>query len=328
MDPKTKPDMIVVDACTPRIASSQFMERIREAGVTAVCVSLAGQTGGFFESMEEMNVYYNMVGAFPNETMIATTTQDIVQAKKEGKLALIFSFQNAVPVEDDWVNRLPFLYRNGLRMVQLTYNETNRLGNGCFEPRDAGLTQIGIQIVRELNRLGIVIDLSHVGVQTSLDAIKYSKDPCVFSHADCMSLCESVRNKTDEQIKAIAAKGGVIGFTPYAPFCESVRDQRPTLEDYLKHIDYAVNLVGIDHVGIGTDIAEHWAVRWAGGTPRRYPDMTRNYTWETIYAEGFHSIACFPDVFDALLKRGYSEEDVYKIAGGNFLRIFKQVWDK
>lgn len=320
--------MVVVDACTPRIASTPFMEKIRSAGVTAVCVSLAGQAGGFFEAMEEMNVYYNMAGIFPNETMIALTTEDIKKAKTEGKLALIFAFQNAVPVEADWVNRLPFFYRNGLRIVQLTYNETNRLGHGCFEPIDTGLTLTGIQIVRELNRLGIVIDLSHVGIKTSSDAIELSKHPCIFSHADCRTLCDCRRNKTDEQIRAIAAKGGVIGITPYAPFCEPAKGQRPTLDDYLRHMEYAINLVGVDHVGIGTDIAEHWAVRWAGGTPRRYPDMTGNYTWETIYAKGFDSISYFGDVFEALLKRGYSDEDVLKIAGGNFMRVFREVWGK
>ena len=328
MDPKSRADMIVVDACNPRIASTQFMEKIRSAGTTAVCVSLSGQSGGFFEAVEEMNVYYNMVGTFPKETMIALTTEDIKQAKKEGKLAIIFAFQNATPVEDDWVNRLPLFHRNGLRVVQLTYNEVNKLGTGCFEPFDQGLKLTGIQVVRELNRLGIVIDLSHVGVKTSLDAIELSTKPCIFSHADCRSLNDSRRNKTDEQIRAIAEKGGVIGLTPYAPFCEPNKQKRPTLDDYLRHMEYAINLVGTDHVGIGTDIAEHWAVRWAGGTPRRYPDMTRDYTWETIYAQGFHSVSCIGDVLEALLKRGYSEEDVKKIAGGNFMRVFKQVWGK
>lgn len=319
-------DLVVIDGCMPRIASEAFFEKIHGAGVTAVCVSLVGQERHFFEALAEMNVYYNMVDAYSDKAMVAYTAADIEKAHRERKLALVFSFQNGTPVEDDWVNRLPVFYRNGLRMVQLTYNERNRLGDGVFEPEGRGLTLTGIQVVRELNRLGIVIDLSHVGIRSGMDAIELSTDPCVYSHANCRALTDSARNKTDEQIRAIAEKGGVIGITPYAPFCETARNVRPALNNYLDHIDYAVQLVGVDHVGIGTDIAEHWAVRWAGGTPRRYPDMVGNYTWKTIYAEGFHDLGLFPNVAEALLKRGYSGDDLRKIFGGNFLRVFRQVW--
>ena len=319
---------LVIDACTPRIASNQFLDNIKAGGINACCVSLVGQTGGFFEAMSEMNLYYNLANSYPDSTVVAKTAEDILDAKKNNKLALVFSFQNAVPVEDDWVNRLPFFYRNGLRMVQLTYNETNRLGHGCFEPIDTGLTAIGIQIVREMNNLGIVIDLSHVGYKTTMDAIERSNDPCVFSHTACYALTPSMRNKTDEQMKAIAEKGGVVGISPYAPFVEPEANIGPTLDDYLKHVNYAVELVGIDHVGIGSDIAEHWAVRWAGGTPKRYPEMTKNYSWETIYAKGFHSVTCFPNVLDSLRKYGYKKTDISKIAGENLLRVFKQVWGK
>lgn len=321
-----KSDSIVIDACAPRIASTEFLERIRAAGVTASCVTLAGQVGDFFSAVAEMNMYYNLVDAFPDKTMLVTQASDIRRAKEKGALGIVFSFQNATPLGDDWVNRLPVFYRNGVRMVQITYNERNLLGDGCLEPENRGLTQYGRQVVHGLNQLGIVIDLSHVGDQTVLDTIERSQAPCVFSHANCRSLTPSPRNKTDDQVRALAEAGGVMCITPYAPFCESVPGQRPTMKDVLNHIDHAIDLAGIDHVGIGTDIAEHWAVRWMGGTPKRYPEVVGNYTWQTIYAEGFHTISGLSDLPTELGKRGYKAKDISKILGGNMLRVFDQVW--
>ncbi|HEY0261150.1 MAG TPA: membrane dipeptidase [Lacisediminihabitans sp.] len=324
-------DMIVVDGCTPRIGSDGFFEAIRTAGVTAVCVSLsaqvgAAQVGGFFEAVQEMNVYFNLAEIYSDRCLIATTTDDIRRAKAESKLAIIFAFQNGMPIEADPVNLVPFFYRNGVRIIQLTYNERNRLGDGCFEPENLGLTTMGQQTVTEMDRLGILIDLSHVGHRTGMDAIEYSENPAVFSHTGCLALTDSVRNKSDDEIRLIAAKGGLVGISPYAPFIEPRSGERPTLSDFIDHIDHAVQLVGPDHVAIGTDIAEHWSVRWASNSGRRFPKLVEKYSWDTVYAEGFESLARFPEVAQALDRRGYASAEVAGILGGNWMRVFDTVW--
>lgn len=324
-------DMIIIDGCTPRIGSDSFFENIRSAGVTAVCVSVsaqvgAAQVGGFFDAVQEMNVYYNLAEVHADRCLIATTTEDVRRAKTEGKLAIIFAFQNGMPVESDPVNLVPVFYRNGVRIIQLTYNERNRLGDGCFEPENLGLTTMGQQVVTEMNRLGILVDLSHVGHRTGTDAIEFSTDPCVYSHTGCLALTESLRNKSDTEIRLIAEKGGLVGISPYAPFIEPRSGERPTLSDFIDHIDHAVQLVGPDHVAIGTDIAEHWSVRWLSNSGRRFPRLVEKYTWDTIYADGFEHLGRFPEVVEALGKRGYSGEDTAKIVGGNWMRVFETVW--
>lgn len=319
-------DLLIIDGCTPRIASEAMFNRIHSAGVTAVTVSLVAAEATFMEAASEMVIYHNMAEQYSDRCLIATSGADIERAKRENKLAVIFALQNGQPIEDHHLVMIPTLYRNGLRMVQLTYNERNRLGDGCLEPENRGLTLMGMEVIQELNRFGILIDLSHVGDRTAMDAIEHSKDPCVFSHADCRSLWNSPRNRTDEEIKAIASTGGLIGMTPFAPFCQPAANQRPTLDDFFRHMDHALALVGPDHVAIGTDIAEHWAVKWAGGTPRRYPQVSGTYSWQTIYADGFHSFDCIPDVVEKMSKRGYSDTDIAKIMGQNWLRVLKQVW--
>lgn len=324
-------DMIVIDGCTPRIGSDGFFEQIRAAGVTAVCVSItaqvgAHQVGGFFDAVQEMNVYFNLAEVYSDRCLIASTTADIERAKRENKLAIIFAFQNGMPVEADPVNLVPVFYRNGVRIIQITYNERNRIGDGCFEPENRGLTTIGQQLITEMDRLGILVDLSHVGHKTGTDAIEYSQNPAVFSHIGCLALTESPRNKSDDEIKLIAEKGGLAGISPYAPFIEPKSGERPTLSDYIDHIEHAVQLVGPDHVAIGTDIAEHWSVRWLSNSGRRFPHLVSKYTWDTVYADGFENLGRFPEVGTALQARGYDTTDIAKIVGGNWMRVFGQVW--
>lgn len=324
-------DIVVIDGCTPRIGSDRFLDQILDAGVSAVCVTVSAQigahmVGGLFQAIEEINVYYNLAEVRPDKCLVATSTADIAAAKETGRLALILTLQNCAPIEADPVNLLPFLHRNGVKIAQLTYNERNRLGDGCFEPVDGGLTTIGRQAVREMNRLGILIDLSHVGLRTGLEAIEYSDKPCVFTHTGCASLTECLRNKPDDLIKNLADRGGIIALSPYSPFCQKRPGQRPKLEDYLNHVDRALELVGDDHVAIGTDIAEHWAVRWFSNSGRRMPDLVAGYSWETIYADGFDSLSCIPSVLDAFRQRGYTEETVRKLAGANWFRIFEETW--
>jgi membrane dipeptidase len=300
-------------------------EAIRDAGIHATNVTLSMYASqGFDYVLSQIRRYYGLLEMDPDHLLLVEGSQDIVKAKQQGKLGIIFGLQNAVPVRD--VTLLPIFYKLGVRVIQLTYNEANAFGCGCMEPADTGLTSLGVQLVRAMNRLGILLDLSHTGYRTSRDAIEVSDGPVAFTHANPLALKDTPRNRPDDLICLVAQKGGTIGLTPYAAFCKSEPGRRPTLDGFLDQIDYVVQLVGIDHVGIGTDKfegktrAEHFLEVQA-----RYPKLI-DTPFEQRHVEGFSRIRQFPRITEGLIKRGYADEDCAKILGGNFFRLFQRVW--
>ncbi|MBI3942874.1 MAG: membrane dipeptidase, partial [Chloroflexi bacterium] len=213
-----------------------------------------------------------------------------------------------------------------VRIIQITYNEGNYAGAGCLESTDWGLSRFGMDLIDEMNRLGLLIDLSHVGYRTSMEAIEASQQPVAFTHANPRALCENPRNKTDEQLLAVARKGGVIGANIFPPFL--AKGSQATIEDFVDAIDYMVRLVGIDHVAIGTDFTEdqpeawfRWLLMRRGNRKQIIP-----LDYPIINPEGIRSAAEFPNITRALLKRGYANADVKKIMGENLLRVFQTVW--
>jgi membrane dipeptidase len=180
-----------------------------------------------------------------------------------------------------------------------------------------------MQVIRECNRLGIVVDCSHVGVQTTLDAAQASRQPIVISHTAVRALTDNPRCVTDEQMKAVAATGGLVGITAYAPFIRY--DRRPTLDDYVDHFDYVADLVGVDHVGFATDWFDgKTKTNWA--TPWYYPEVTRGTAYGALGLEGFAARADLPNLVAKLLERGRGAADIAKILGGNYLRVLEAVW--
>ncbi len=169
------------------------------------------------------------------------------QAKEENKLGVIMNFQNTEQIKGS-LDNLELFYNLGVRIIQLTYNLRNLVGNGCTERTDDGLSWFGLKVVDRMNELGMLIDLSHCGDKTSMDAIEYSKQPCAFTHSFPRALHDHPRGKTDELLKALAEKGGYIGVTA-VPWMFPKR----TVNDFVKYIEYLVNLIGIDHIGVGTD---------------------------------------------------------------------------
>ncbi|MBF9233823.1 dipeptidase [Microvirga alba] len=252
---------------------------------------------------------------------------DIETARQSGRVGVILGSQGL-----DYIGRetrlIMCLARLGLRCAALTYNEANALGSGCLEPTDHGLTLIGKRAVRELRHNGIALDLTHVGYRTSMDAMELYDGPAIFTHSNAYALTPNPRNIKDDQIRAAAATGGMVGVSPYSPFCHSPKSARPTVEDFANHIDYMVQLVGIDHVGIGTDLFPHTKVKWENGTKRNYPEMVGPYVWETVYSEGFDSQQKFETLPDLLARRGYTDADIRRIMGENAARVFAEAWDK
>jgi membrane dipeptidase len=180
-----------------------------------------------------------------------------------------------------------------------------------------------MQVVRECNRLGILIDCSHVGHQTTLDAAKLSPKPIVISHTAVRAITENPRCVTDEQMKAVAGKGGTIGITTFSPFIRT--DRQPTLDDYLGHFDYAIGLIGEDHVTFATDWFDgKTKANWA--TPWYYPEVTQGKKYGGLGLIGFAQRSELVNVVDGMLKRGYSAARIRKLLGGNFIRVLKEVW--
>ena len=280
---------------------------------------------GFDHVLNQLRRYYRLFEIYPDKLMLVEKTQDIRKAKEQGRLGVIFGFQNGNVLGND-VTLLPIFYKLGVRIVQLTYNEANLLGCGCLEPKDTGLTAAGAKMIRAMNRLGILVDLSHVGHQTSRDAVEVSDGPVAITHGNPLALKKVPRNRPDDLIRMIAQKGGVIGLTPYAAFCKSPAGKRPTLNDFLDQIDYVVNIAGIDYVGIGTDKFEGKnKIDFIIEDQARYPKLLTT-PFEHRHVEGFSHISQFPRITEGLLARGYSDEDCMKIIGGNFFSLFKRVW--
>lgn len=321
----------LISPIPPDIDGTSYIDVMRNAGVTAANFCLASEpnyTPDLITALYRINDNLALLEANSDRLIHILTAADIRRAKAEGKLGVIFGFQSANMLMGD-IAFLPIFHRLGLRVLQLTYSERNQLGDGCFEKHEFGLTQFGAQVVRECNRLGILIDLSHVGKRTSLEAMEISTKPCAFTHANPQALNGNARNMTDEQIKAVAAGGGVIGCVPYSPLCALERGVQPTIErDLIAHIDYVVNLVGIDHVGIGTDIfAGRTKVIWESQSVRRYGvTASSGFGHEQRHLADFSDHSGFPRLTEALMKHGYSDDDIAKILGGNFLRVFEEVW--
>jgi len=328
---------IVIDSSIcPKQGDDSFFNRANKGGVSAVNSTMLYPFDDFRRSMERIAHQYMWLNTYKDRGLVATTVKDIERAKKEGKVGIIFGPQHPDMIENK-LYLLEVFHKLGIRVVQLTYQSNNLLGAGCIEKVDPGLSMFGYAVVEEMNRLGIVIDLSHCGVNTTNDAIEASKDPVGFTHTGPRDRFEHFRNKYDYQLKAVAEKGGITSITVYRPCIARGYGIPATFGDLLDCIDWVVDLVGIDHVGYGTDFEEDPVeidyLMWRpDGRPRVGSEEIRR-----IYAAGqpreqvgvkldFNSIEHFPRLTMGLLYRGYSEKDILKVLGGNYMRVFKKVW--
>ena len=309
---------------TPSVTEGTYEENMVSQGWNILHACLVSEPS-YSPTWEELQlaVYENLLN-FEMSPMCRhiEKVEDIFDAKRKGQLGVIFGIQSPTWMEGK-KERLRLMYKLGLRSLQLTYMERNLLGDGCLEPENRGLTNFGMQIVRECNRLGILVDCSHVGHQTTLDAIRESKKPIVISHTAVRAIVDNPRCVTDQQMKAVAEKGGTIGITTFSPFIR--RDQMPTLDDYLDHFDYAIKLIGEDHVTFATDWFDgKTKTNWA--TPWFYPEVTQGKKYGGLGLTGFSKRAELTNVIEGFRKRGYSDQRISKLLGGNFIRVLKEVW--
>jgi membrane dipeptidase len=306
------------------------VDQLRDAGVTVVSETIANPGDDFHNAILDIFDYYCLFEVTKGRTLIIQRPDDIRRAKDADKLGIILGFQDGGPFEKELAH-IPLLARLGVRISGLSYNDANAIGDGCYEPANRGLTAFGKKVVLEMNRVGMTVDLSHVGERTSLDAAAVSGKPVVFSHSNAKALTHHPRNLTDDQMRAAAGTGGVVGVCPHSVFCERERGVRPDLEAMLDHIDYIANLIGIDHVGLGTDFFGGQTLgeevfRFKFG--RMAPGFWAGYTIATKFVVGFDTMHGYRNVARGLHQRGYSPADIKKVLGGNFLRVFEQTWPR
>jgi membrane dipeptidase len=304
-----------------------YLQRLSDSGLTAF-ISAPSTEDNFVGAVRKLCDSYAILDKNADRLVHATSAGDIRGAKRSGKVAMIFGLQNAKPIEDN-VNLLRIFHKLGVRVVQLTYQRRNLLGDGCGERTDCGLSHFGLKAVETMNELGLLIDLSHVGVTTTLEAIEISKDPVAFTHTCARDLCNHVRNKTADEIKAMAEKSGVMGISYLSHMVKPDGNvSGTTIDHYLDHIDYVVKLVGVDHVGVGFDYKEDRKREEWDRLPTVYPELSvkQPYDFQNLTVRDLKDIRGLSSITKGLVSRGYSGQDVSKILGGNFLRVFERVW--
>lgn len=325
-------EAIVIDATCPLLQNgATHLDLYRQGGATAVAPTIRANTGTSADAIQ-MFGYWNRLARERKDLVVVRTADDIVQAKKHGRIGVILHFQGT-EVLDRGIDIIDAYQAMGLRVVQLTYNKRCHVGDGCEEPSDAGLSRYGRAVVRRLNETRIVVDCSHTGLRTSMDAIEHSTEPVILSHANSRVVRNVPRNVPDELYRAIAASGGVIGVVGFPNFVADAR--RPTLDHFIDHIEHIAGLVGIDHVGLGIDyyLGQHpfssdeearqlfqQRVQWGVWSPESYPEPPYYYPAGLETPDKLGSIA------GGLLARGFGEEDIKKVLGGNWLRLYRRIW--
>jgi membrane dipeptidase len=321
-------DALVIDGSLSGVSAMPFLETLLQGGFHAANWTVAGGYGdNTLSTLAKIAERYALIEQHPERLLLVERAADIQRARREGKLGVILGFQGVEPLEGRF--HLLAVYRKlGVRVIGLTYNNRNLAGAGCLEPDDSRLTRFGLELVREMNRQGVLIDLTHAGNRTSLDAAEASEQPVVFSHSNARTVRNNPRNITDEQIRACARTGGVVGIATFADFVGDTAGRRPQLEEYFRHIDHVAQLVGVDHVGLGTDIFADptHGTWWNSNTRMRYPEICGGMTYETHGLPGFEEHTQFPAVAAAMRKHGYAESDIVKIVGENWMRVFRTVW--
>ena len=323
-------DAVVIDASVDPLIDDAYLERLAASGVSAINWTVCDPWSSFVPAVEQIARGSRLIRERSDRLVLVKSTADIHAARESGRVGVILGPQNALPCE---VGEFAFevLHELGVRILQLTYNERNAFGDGAAEPRDGGLTVAGRRAIAAMNELGLVLDLSHCGDRTTLEAIDLSNSPPLVTHANSRALHPSPRNKTDEQLRALAARGGVIGLTLWSPMLGY--DRHPTVRDFVRQVAYVADLIGIEHVGIGTDQSEGspretWADDYGAGG--RYPTITGGmgpwYDYDTRFAAGASSVSDLPLIAQALAELRLTEPELRGVLGENFMRVFGSTW--
>jgi membrane dipeptidase len=307
------------------------LDLVRGSGINVIKLSLGGINSDFAHTVGAIGQVEQLIEVHPDYFTQVRVPADLLRAKREGKLGIILSFESADMLGGQ-LGSLELFRNLGVRVMQLSYNRKSPFAAGVMEPDGGGLTALGRDAVREMNRLGIVIDLSHANPATTADVLALSVKPPVMTHAGCAAVHAHPRTKTDEQLRALAAKGGVVGIFDLPYLTASPR--QPTVDDYMAHLEHALAVAGEDHVGIGSDVgiepfdtsAKGMAEFAQQEEERRAAGLAAPEEDRPLYVVGMNKPRRIEVIADRLLQRGHSAAVTEKVIGGNFARVFGQIW--
>ena len=307
--------------------SEKIFKQWRASNLTAVHVTISYHEQ-FRETVSNFEQWNSWFEKYPSLIMPAFYAEDVETASKENKTAVIFGFQNPSPIEDD-IGLVEILHRLGGRFMQLSYNNQSLLATGCYEENDPGITRMGKEVIKEMNRVGMVVDMSHSSERSTFEAIELSSRPIVISHANPSFWHPAKRNKSDEIIKELSNSNGMLGFSLYPHHLNN--SSQCSLEDFCSMIARTADLIGIDHIGFGSDLCQDQPdsiVEWM---------RVGKWTKEIDYGEGSASNPGFPDmpnwfrdnrdwhnIIEGLKKYGFSNDEINKIKGENWLSFFRK----
>jgi membrane dipeptidase len=316
-----------IDALQYANWSEKIFRQMRAGKVDAIHVTIAYHEN-FRETVANIEAWNSYFERFPDLIFQGKSGEDVRLARETNRTAIFYGFQNPSPMEDD-IRLVEILHTLGVRFMQLTYNNQSLLGTGCYESRDSGITRMGKEVIEEMNRVGLVVDMSHSAEQSTLEAIEISSRPIVVSHANPGFWEPALRNKSDAILKGLGETGGMLGFSMYPHHLKAKGDC--TLQDFCKMIAATAELMGVDHIGLGSDLCQDQpdsVVEWM---------RVGRWTKKIDYGEGSASNAGFPpmpgwfkdnrdfgNIEQGLRDVGFSAEDTGKIMGDNWLRFFDE----
>jgi membrane dipeptidase len=319
--------MLTIDGLQYAELSETVFRQMREGGVAAVHVTIAYHEL-FRETVSNIVRWNRCFERWPHLICRAGSAADVLRAREEGRTAIVFGLQNPSSIEDD-IGLVEVLHQLGVRFMQLTYNNQSLLATGCYEAEDTGLTRMGRQVVAEMNRVGMVVDMSHSAERSTLEAIAASSRPIAITHANPHRWHPARRNKSDDVLRALAQSGGMLGLSLYPHHLND--GSACTIASFCEMAARTADLIGVDHLGIGSDLVQ--------GQPDSVVEWMRNGRWskETDYGEGSAANAGFPTpvpwfadntgfagIARGLARAGFSTAEVEKIMGGNWLAFFEK----
>ena len=301
------------DAIAPRLIRDGI--NVSVYAISGDSYSHTQNTGRYLETaLENIDMFLEEAPRSEGMISLIKTRSDLPDKVRTGSIAFILHFEGGMPLQGS-IHQLRNFYRLGLRSMQLTWNFRNELGDGVWENRTkGGLTRFGVEVIKEMNRLGMVVDLAHMNREGFFQALDAAEAPLIVSHANACGMLDNPRNLADDQIKAIAQQGGLVGILALP---ERVAKKDATLDDLLKHLDYMVELVGVEHLALGLDF-----IKYDG--PRTLKDQ-HHPLHERSYVKDFEEIEDLPKLVDGLARRGYKENEIALILGGNHLRVLKTI---
>ena len=319
--------LFIIDALQYSKWSETIFRQMNEAGVAGVHVTIS-----YHEDFSEMisnlitwNSYFNKYSKYITH---GRTTKDICRAYNEGKTAIIFGFQNCSPIEDN-IGLIEVCHQLGVKIMQLSYNNQSLLATGCYENTDAGITRMGRQVIREMNRLGMVIDMSHSAKISTLEAIDYSDRPIAITHANPSTWHNALRNKSNELLNSLSESGGMLGLSLYPHHLK--KGSECTIKDFCLMVAKTAEQIGVDNIGFGSDLCQD--------QPDSIVKWMRNGTWtkDIDFGEGAEDLSGFPtqpnwfknnldfiNIINELKDIGFSIQEIENIAGKNWLTFFEK----